>query len=94
MQKKLEIRGKMTAEEREEGFLSRGGMRKLQEEGSDSESRMSPAAGPRQAYRKRDDTLRGCCAAEVGPERTFAAYQHVDTSRPSCAFVPAHIYLD
>lgn len=33
---------------------------------------MSPAAGPRQAYRERDDTLRGCCAVEVRPERTFA----------------------
>lgn len=26
---------------------------------------MSPPAGPRQAYRERDDTLRGCCAVEA-----------------------------
>lgn len=33
------------------------------------------AAGPRQAYRERDDTLRGCCTvkSERETERTFAA---------------------
>lgn len=46
-------------------------MRKPRGGGSDDESRMSPArAGPRQAYRERDDTLRGCRGAEAssGPE--------------------------
>lgn len=59
-------------EQRENKNSSRDGMRKLRGEGSDSEPRMSPAAGPRQAYRKRDDTLRGCCTVGVRPDRTFA----------------------
>lgn len=65
-----------SVEQRKNRNSSRNGMRKLRGGGSDSEPQMSPAAGPRQAYRKRDDTLRGRChVVGVKSDRAFAASQ-------------------
>jgi len=49
----------------EEEEFSRDGMRKLREGGSDDSLECHQKAGPRQAYRERDDTLGGCCAVET-----------------------------